>query len=103
MGLAGLSFEDAPNFLKILAHSPAALKAYVEAEAALQGLLTPKFRVQIALGMAKINDSRYCLMAHHELIKGTANPILLRKPEPTYPCDAKRPSWSGSAARGILV
>ena len=60
-----MTLEDEPNFLKVLANSAAALKAYVESDKALlNGQLTPRFREQIALAVAEINDSKYCLVAH---------------------------------------
>lgn len=60
-----VAFEEVPNFLRILANSAAALKAYVESEEALlDGQLTPQYREQIALAVAEINASNYCLAAH---------------------------------------
>jgi uncharacterized peroxidase-related enzyme len=58
-------FEGIPNFLKILAKSPAAALAYAQAEGALaQGRLSGRQREQIALAVAEINGSKYCLQAH---------------------------------------
>ena len=58
-------FEGVANFLKILAQSPAATMAYVLAEGALaQGQLSGRQREQIALAVAEINGSKYCLLAH---------------------------------------
>jgi uncharacterized peroxidase-related enzyme len=66
-----VAFEEVPNFLKVLANSVAALKAYVESEEALlDGQLTPRFREQIALAVAEINASNYCLAAHSIAGKG---------------------------------
>jgi uncharacterized peroxidase-related enzyme len=60
-----VSFEEVPNFLKLLAKSNAVLKAYVQSdEALLKGRLTPRQREQIALAVAEINGSNYCLVAH---------------------------------------
>ena len=58
-------FEGIPNFLRILAKSPAAALAYAQAEGALaQGRLSGRQREQIALAVAEINGSKYCLLAH---------------------------------------
>lgn len=54
-----------PNYLRLLAQSPAALRAYAQAEAALsKGLLTQHRREEIALAVAEINGSDYCLEIH---------------------------------------
>jgi uncharacterized peroxidase-related enzyme len=58
-------FEGIPNFLRILSKSPAAALAYMLAEGALaEGRLSRRQREQIALAVAEINGSRYCLLAH---------------------------------------
>jgi len=58
---------EAPNFLRILANSPMALRAYIFAETALErGQLTPRQRAQIALAVAEINGSGYGLSAHYD-------------------------------------
>ena len=60
-----LDLAGAPNFLRILARSPAAMGAYTAAEQALaDGQLTPGQREQIALAVAEINNCNYCLVAH---------------------------------------
>lgn len=60
-----LPFNGIPNYLKHLARSTASMKAYVETEDALgKGLLTPQQRESIALVVAAINGSDYCLAAH---------------------------------------
>jgi uncharacterized peroxidase-related enzyme len=57
--------EEVSNFLQILAQAPAALKAYALADRALaQGQLSIREREQIALAIAEINGSSYCLAAH---------------------------------------
>ena len=57
--------EGIPNFLRILAKSPAAALAYTRAEGALaEGRLSQRQREQIALAVAEINGSKYCLLAH---------------------------------------
>jgi uncharacterized peroxidase-related enzyme len=48
-----------------MAQSPAATMAYALAEGALaQGQLSGRQREQIALAVAEINGSKYCLLAH---------------------------------------
>ena len=55
-----------PNFLRLLTKSPASAKAFVQAETALaNGELTQLLREKIALLVAEINGSEYCL-AYHE-------------------------------------
>ncbi|MGA3180082.1 MAG: carboxymuconolactone decarboxylase family protein [Verrucomicrobiota bacterium] len=58
-------FEEVPTFLKILARSPAAALAYGRVSGALaRGRLSAQEREQIALAVAEINGSNYCLRAH---------------------------------------
>jgi uncharacterized peroxidase-related enzyme len=58
------------NFLRLLAHSPAATAAYAACEAALRsGQLTARQREQIALAVAEINGSKYGLSAHYAAAK----------------------------------
>ena len=62
-----LKLKAAPNFLKVMAHSPAAFRAYVLADAALvRGRLTRRQRKQVALAVAEINGSTYSLSAQYE-------------------------------------
>jgi len=50
-----------------MANSPASLRAYIRAEAALvRGQLTPRQREQVALAVAEINGSSYSLSAHYD-------------------------------------
>ena len=64
---SGLKLDEAPRFLQIMAHSPAALRAYIMADAALvRGQLTPRQRAQVALAVAEINGSSYSLSAHYD-------------------------------------
>lgn len=64
---AHLKLEEAPNFLRVLANSLAALRAYKFVEMALvHGQLTPRQREQIALAVAEINGSSYSLSAHYD-------------------------------------
>jgi uncharacterized peroxidase-related enzyme len=54
-----------PNFLKILANSPAALRAFLGLHSiANEGSLDPKTRERIALGLAEQNACQYCVSAH---------------------------------------
>ena len=58
-------FGKAPNVLKNLAHSPAALQVYTASSQALEGSsLSAKTRERIALLVAEINNCVYCLAAH---------------------------------------
>src|SRR5437899_10178713 len=62
-----LKLDQAPRFLQVMANSPASLRAYVRAEAALVcGQLTPRQRQQVALAVAEINGSTYSLSAHYD-------------------------------------
>jgi uncharacterized peroxidase-related enzyme len=57
-----------PNFLKILAHSPDALKAFLGLHGIAEaGSLTPQTRERIALVVAQGNGCEYCLSAHSAL------------------------------------
>jgi len=54
-----------PNFLKVFANSPAALKAFLGLhEIAGSGSLDPQSRERIALAMAQKNACEYCVSAH---------------------------------------
>lgn len=54
-----------PNFLKVFANSPAALKAYLGLHGiAGEGSLDPRTRERIALALAQQNSCEYCLSAH---------------------------------------
>jgi uncharacterized peroxidase-related enzyme len=54
-----------PNFLKVFANSPAALKAFLGLHGiAGAGSLDPKTRERIALALAQQNSCEYCLSAH---------------------------------------
>jgi len=54
-----------PNFLKILANSPAALRAFLGLHGiANEGSLTPQTRERIALAVAQQNACEYCVSAH---------------------------------------
>lgn len=54
-----------PNFLKVFAHSPAALRAFLGLHGiAEEGSLEPQTRERIALALAQQNSCEYCLSAH---------------------------------------
>lgn len=54
-----------PNFLKVFANSPAALKAFLGLHGiAGEGSLDPQTRERIALALAQQNSCEYCLSAH---------------------------------------
>ena len=54
-----------PNFLKVFANSPAALKAFLGLYGiAGEGSLDPQTRERIALALAQQNTCEYCLSAH---------------------------------------
>ena len=54
-----------PNFLKVFANSPAALKAFLGLhEISGQGSLEPPTRERIALALAQQNACDYCVSAH---------------------------------------
>ena len=62
-----LKLDEAPRFLRTMATSPASLRAYIRADAALvRGQLTPRQREQVALAVAEINGSSYSLSAHYQ-------------------------------------
>jgi uncharacterized peroxidase-related enzyme len=54
-----------PNFLRVLANSPAALRAFLGLHGiAEQGSLDPRTHERIALALAEQNGCEYCLSAH---------------------------------------
>jgi uncharacterized peroxidase-related enzyme len=54
-----------PNFLKVLANSAAALRAFLGLHrVANEGSLDPQTRERIALALAQQNSCQYCLSAH---------------------------------------
>jgi len=54
-----------PNFLKVFANSPAALRAFLGLHGiANEGSLDPQTRERIALGLAEQNACEYCVSAH---------------------------------------
>jgi len=54
-----------PNFLKVFANSPPALRAFLGLHSiASEGSLDPQTRERIALGLAEQNVCEYCVSAH---------------------------------------
>lgn len=59
-----------PNLMRTVAHSPAALEAFLGFGKSLGGgSLSPKLREQIAVTVARINGCDYCLAGHSALGK----------------------------------
>jgi uncharacterized peroxidase-related enzyme len=64
---------EVPNFLRVVAKSLAAMRAFAGMEHALaRGHLSPREREQVALAVAEINGSNYCLIAHSRTAKDAA-------------------------------
>ncbi len=64
----GGRLEDTSNFLRTVAHSPAALESLVaQFSAAARTRLPPRSREAIALRVAELNGCDYCLAAHTAL------------------------------------
>ena len=62
---AGIALGNAPNMIRTLATSPAALEGYLTLNSALSaGQLTSIFRQKIALAVAQANSCEYCLSFH---------------------------------------
>jgi alkylhydroperoxidase family enzyme len=76
-GNSRLRLAKAPRFLQVMAHSTAALRAYILADAALvRGQLTRRQRQQVARMVAEINGSSSSLSADYDAGR---NPGLIRK------------------------
>ena len=59
------SFGMTPNMMKVMAHSPATLGAYLQFAGTLGGGALPKaLREQVALAVAGVNACTYCASAH---------------------------------------
>ena len=66
----GKALGMVPNLMRTLAHSPAALEAYLGFGKALGGgSLSAKLREQIALTVTNVNACEYCASAHTALGK----------------------------------
>jgi uncharacterized peroxidase-related enzyme len=60
-----------PNFLKVFANSPAALRAFLGLHGvAGEGSLDPLTRERIALALAQQNSCEYCVSAHTAIGRG---------------------------------
>lgn len=65
LGAVAAQIGKAPNMLRTLAHSPAALRFYLsQGQALAEGELTVQLREQIALATAGLNHCDYCASAH---------------------------------------
>ena len=65
---AAAAIGATPNFVKVLAHSPAALNAFTGLFGlAANGELDPQTRERIALAVAQQNGCQYCVSAHTAL------------------------------------
>lgn len=63
----------APNLMKLVGHSPAALEGYLSLSGALgRGKLNVQLRERIALTIAEYNGCDYCLSAHDYLGRNVA-------------------------------
>ena len=63
-----------PNMMKLIGNSPSALEGYLSLSNSLKkGAITKKTRERIALALAEINGSKYCLSAHSYFGKNMAN------------------------------
>jgi uncharacterized peroxidase-related enzyme len=57
--------HDVPNFLRVLAHSPALLEAFIALNGALSRIeLDPKLRELAYIRASEINNCGYCLQHH---------------------------------------
>ena len=57
-----------PNALRVMGNSPAALEMAIRCEDALENSgLSSRLREQIALRVSEVNQSDYCIAAHHAL------------------------------------
>ncbi|WP_342708246.1 carboxymuconolactone decarboxylase family protein [Bradyrhizobium sp. B124] len=61
-----------PNFCRLIGSSPAALGAFAAFQEGLSGTLDAKTRERIALAVAQVNGSDYCLSAHSYLATNIA-------------------------------
>jgi AhpD family alkylhydroperoxidase len=65
-------FGFIPNLLASLAHSPSALKVYLNADLGFQhGTLTPGEQQIVLLTASKENDCRYCSTSHSALARSS--------------------------------
>jgi len=56
-----------PNLFRLIGSSPAALEAFAAFQGGLSNTLNDKLRERIALAVAQVNGSDYCLSAHSYL------------------------------------
>ncbi|QWF71141.1 carboxymuconolactone decarboxylase family protein [Methylomonas paludis] len=85
-----------PNFLKVLANSPTALRAFLGLHGiASEGRLSPQTRERIALTVAQQNSCEYCVSAHTALGRKTG--LTLSEIE----CNRLASSEDGKAAVAV--
>lgn len=82
----------APNLMRTLAASPAALEAYLNFGASLSGgLLNAKLREAISIAVAQANSCEYCLSAHFALGKMAGlQPLEIARIRESHSEDPKR-------------
>ena len=93
-----------PNLMKTLAHSPAALEAYLGFSGALaHGVLDPAFREQLAIAVAQANGCEYCLSAHSTIGKMTGlTAEEIGRSRESHALDPKRDAGLQFAQRAIV-
>src|SRR5260370_2143739 len=78
------NIKSVTNLAKALANSPAALKAWMEFDSALnKGTLNAKLRQEIALAVGQKNSCEYCVSAHTAIGKfaGLTDQQILNSPQ----------------------
>ena len=93
-----------PNLMRTLAHSPAALDGYLKFSGALgAGVLSAKFREQLAITIAQANSCEYCLSAHTMFGKMAGlNAEELEQSREAHASDAKRDAGLQFAQKLLL-
>ena len=81
-----------PNLMKTLAQAPAALEGYLNFSGALSGgVLSAKFREEVALAVAQANSCEYCLSAHSAIGKMVGlKPEEIAASRQSHSADAKQ-------------
>ena len=68
-----------PNFLKVFANSPAALRGFLGLHGiADEGSLNPQTKERIALALAEKNACQYCVSAHTPQLAAKQDSIALK-------------------------
>ena len=93
-----------PNLMRTLAHSPAALEAYLASTAALsRGRLSARLREQIALAVAEANGCECCLAAHTALGRKVGLPENVLRSSRAGASDDPRASAALQFAHAVLT